>query len=395
MNSKLHTQTKVVRTQIPRTEAGEHSAPLYLTSSFLFESAEEMADAFADRNDHLIYSRFDNPNFTEFTDKICAMEGAEAGHATASGMAAVFSTFAALCKAGDHILSCRSIFGSTHTVFTKILPKWNIETSYVDGPDVKSWSDSVKPNTKMLYIETPTNPGLEIIDLQLVGELCAKHNLILVVDNCFASPYLQQPAKFGADLIIHSATKFIDGQGRTVGGAVVGRADLIKEIRTFCRSTGPALSPFNAWLLSKSMETLAVRMDRHCASALALAEKLEANSQIEKVIYPFLSSHPGYATAKKQMSQGGALVAFIIKGGIDAGRKFLNNLKLSTLTANLGDSRTIVSHPASTTHAKLSEQERLSVGILPGMIRVSVGLEHIEDIIVDIEQALEFSMKRG
>lgn len=384
-------ETQAIRQQIGKTHAQEHSTPLYLTSSFTYEDAEEMRAAFAGETDKNIYSRFSNPNTQEFVDKICAMEQAEAGYPFASGMAAVFSTFAALLSAGDNIISCRSIFGSTHTVFNKILPKWNISTSYVDLKDTASWQEAVIPTSKILYVETPTNPSVDLVDLNWLGEFAKKNKLILVVDNCFATPYLQQPMKYGADLIIHSATKFIDGQGRVLGGVTVGRKDLIDEIYAFSRSTGPAMSPFNAWVLSKSLETLAVRMDRHCDNAMSLAQFLESNDQIEWVKYPFLPSHPQYEIAKSQMSAGGGVVSFGIKGGIERGKRFLNQIKMCSLTANLGDSRTIVTHPSSTTHAKLSEDERQKVDITPELIRISVGLEHIDDIIADIQQALNHS----
>lgn len=381
-------ETQAIRTQIESTHAQEHSTPMYLTSSFTYTDAEEMRASFAGENDRHIYSRFSNPNYQELIDKLCLMEGAEAGYVFATGMAAIFSTFAALTKSGDHIISCRSIFGSTHTVFTKIFPKWNIETSYVEVNDSAGWESAVQPNSKVFYLETPTNPGVDLVDLEAASAFCKKHNLILIVDNCFATPYIQQPIDFGADLVIHSATKFIDGQGRVMGGITVGKKELIEEIYAFSRSTGPALSPFNAWVLSKSLETLAVRMDRHCNNALKLAEFLSDHSQVEWVKYPGLKSHPQYEIAQKQMSAGGAVVAFGVKGGLEKGRSFLNNLKMCSLTANLGDSRTIATHPSSTTHAKLSEEERQKVGITPELIRISVGLEHIDDIISDIQQAL-------
>ena len=384
-------ETAAVRTQFSRSHAKEHSVPLYLSSSFVYDDAERMRAAFASENDDFIYSRFSNPNANELVQKMCQLEGAEAGYATASGMAAIFSSFAALCNSGDEILSCRSIFGSTHSVFTKILPKWNIKTTYADADDIDNWDALVTEKTKLLYIETPTNPGLDILDLEVLGEFCKRHNLIFVVDNCFATPYLQQPIQYGADLVIHSGTKWIDGQGRVVGGVLVGSQDLVDEIYAFCRSTGPAISPFNAWILSKSLETLAVRMDRHCDNALALATHLEQHSSIERVLYPFLASHPKYAIAKKQMSKGGGIVSIFLNGGLLQGKQFLDTIKLCSLTANIGDSRSIVTHPASTTHAKLSAEERAAVGISDNMIRISCGLEHIDDIIADIEQALAVS----
>lgn len=381
-------ETNAIRTQSPATENKEHSVPLYLTSSFTFEDAEQMRAMFADEIEGNIYSRFSNPNSTELINKMCLLEGAEAGYATASGMAAVFASFMALLKSGDHVLSGSSIFGSTHTVLTKYLPKWGITHTYADMNKPETWEKLIQKNTKMIFVETPSNPGLDIIDLEWLGNLARKHNIILNVDNCFATPFLQRPIEFGADLVIHSATKYIDGQGRVLGGIVVGKKDLIKEILTFCRSTGPALSPFNAWTLSKSLETLSIRMERHCQNAHKLAGLLENHPRIIRVRYPFLLSHPQFEIAKRQMSMGGGIVSFEIKGGIESGRKFLNALQMCSLTANLGDSRTIATHPASTTHAKLTEEERLAVGVTPGMVRISVGLENIIDIVSDIEQAL-------
>lgn len=387
----MRPETKAIRIQNERSQEHEHSVPLYLTSSFVFDDAEHMRATFADENEDNIYSRFSNPNVREFVDKLCALEGTEAGFATASGMSAVFASFMALLKAGDHLLACSSIFGSTHTVITKYLPKWGISYSYADIQKPETWEALISPQTKMIFVETPTNPGLDIIDLEWLGKLAAKHKLLLNVDNCFATPVLQQPAKFGAHLVTHSATKFIDGQGRVLGGAVLGKKELIKEIYLFCRSTGPSLSPFNAWMLSKSLETLHVRMERHSENASKLANMLQHHPEISLVKYPFLLSHPQYEIARRQMSAGGGVLCFELKGGLAQGRKFLDAIKMCSLTANLGDTRTTVTHPASTTHAKLSEAERLAVGITPGLVRVSAGLEHITDIAADIEQALEKS----
>jgi len=386
--NKKKFETEAIRTQLERTEFLEHTSPLYLTSSFVFEDAEDMRASFAEEKQRNIYSRFTNPNTSEFVDKVCKMEGAEAGYAFATGMSAVFSTFAALLNSGDHIVSCRSVFGSTHSLFTKYLPKWNITTSYFKVNEVDKIESLITPNTKILYAESPTNPAVDVLDLELLGAIAKKHNLLLVIDNCFATPYLQQPINFGAHLVIHSATKLMDGQGRVLGGVTVGSADLIREIYLFSRNTGPALSPFNAWVLSKSLETLAVRVDKHCDNALKVAEFLETHSQVNWVKHPFLKSHPQYEVAKKQMKSGGNIVAFEVKGGIEAGRKFLNTIKMCSLSANLGDTRTIVTHPASTTHSKLSESDRLEVSITDGLVRVSVGLEHVDDIIQDLEQAL-------
>jgi O-succinylhomoserine sulfhydrylase len=385
-----HTQSKLIRTQIPRTAEGEHASPMYLTSSFCFDNAEDMRAAFADETDVNIYSRFSNPNVQEFVDRLCILENAEAGFATATGMSAVFGSFMALLKKGDHLLSCDSVFGSTRTVVSKYLPKYGIDFSYISAnATAAQWEAAITPQTKMIYLETPTNPGLEVIDIAMVSAIAKKHNIILNVDNCFATPIGQTPIDLGADLVIHSATKWIDGQGRVLGGAIVGRKDLIHEMYLFCRATGPSLSPFNAWVLSKSLETLEVRMERHCSNALFVAEKLEGHSKINFVKYPFLTSHPHYAIAKKQMKNGGGILCFEIKGGLEAGRHFLNHLKMLSLTANLGDTRSIASHPASTTHAKLSPAERDAVSISDGLIRISVGLEHKEDIVADILQALE------
>lgn len=362
---------------------------MFLTSSFCFDDAEEMRAAFADETDDNIYSRFSNPSVKEFTDKMVALEGAEAGCATSSGMSAVFASFMALLKKGDHLLACNSIFGSTHTVIKKYLPNFGIEYSYVSAEKPEEWEAAIRPNTKMIYVETPTNPGLAIIDLELVGALAKKHNLILNVDNCFATPVNQRPMDFGAHLVVHSATKWLDGQGRVLGGVIVGKKELIQEIYLFCRSTGPALSPFNAWVLSKSLETLDVRMERHAKNALHIAKELEHNPKISFLKYPFLPSHPQHAIAIKQMQNGGGIVCFELCGGLESGRIFLNSLKMLSLTANLGDTRSIASHPASTTHAKLTEEERLATNITPGLIRISVGLEHVDDILSDILQALE------
>lgn len=381
-------ETNAIRTQLKRTENLEHSVPLYLTSSFVFEDAEDMRASFAEEKERNIYSRYSNPNSSEFIEKVCQMEGAESGFAFASGMAAVFSTLAALLDSGDHVLSARSIFGSTHSLFTNFFPKWNIDHTYFKIDALEEIESLITPKTKIIYAETPTNPGVDVLDLEELGKIAKKNNLILVIDNCFASPYLQQPIKFGADLVIHSGTKLMDGQGRVLAGITVGSAALMDKVYRFSRITGPALSPFNAWVLSKSLETLAIRVDRHCENALKLAEFLEDNDKVNWVKYPFLKSHPKYEIAKKQMKAGGCVVAFEVKGGLEAGREFFDSIKLLSLSANLGDSRTIVTHPASTTHSKLSVEERAAVGISDGTVRISVGLEHIDDIIADISQAL-------
>ncbi|HRI79625.1 MAG TPA: aminotransferase class I/II-fold pyridoxal phosphate-dependent enzyme [Cyclobacteriaceae bacterium] len=382
-------ETNAVRAQHERSQNREHSVPLYLTSSFAFETAEQARALFADEIPGNIYTRFSNPNTTEFINKLCLLEGTEDGIATASGMAAMYISMASVLKSGDHILASRSLFGSTHQILTTIFPKFGISHTYVDITDShESWESKILPNTRMIFVESPSNPALDIIDLEWLGDLAKRHKVILNVDNCFATPYLQNPAKWGAHLVTHSATKFIDGQGRVIGGAVLGTKELIKEVRFFARHTGPSMSPFNAWVLSKSLETLAVRMDRHCENALQLAKHLESHKEVMFVKYPFLTSHPQHNLAKKQMRAGGGVVTFEIKGGIDRGRKFLNALKMISHSANLGDTRTIATHPASTTHSKLTDAERAAVGITPGLIRISVGLESMKDVIADVEQAM-------
>lgn len=388
----MNPETLAIRIQQQRTDAHEHSSPLFLTSSFVFDDSEHMRAAFADETDDNIYSRFSNPNVQEFVDKMCALEGTEAGFATASGMSAVFASFMTFLKSGDHLIACNSVFGSTHTVITKYLSRWGITHSYFNANHPEDVEKLIRPETKMIYVETPTNPGLAILDMDFLGKLAQKHNIILNVDNCFATPALQRPADFGAHIVTHSATKFIDGQGRVLGGLVLGKKELIYEVYLFCRSTGPALSPFNAWILSKSLETLFVRMDRHSAQALELAQFLEKHPEIQKVSYPFLSSHPNYELAKRQMRSGGGVVTFEVKGGLERGRRFLDAIRLCSLTANLGDTRTTITHPASTTHAKLTEAERQVIEITPGLIRISVGLEHIQDIIADVDSALKASL---
>ncbi|RZS96957.1 trans-sulfuration enzyme family protein [Cecembia calidifontis] len=386
-----HFETKAIRLSSTKSNQREHSSPIYLTSSFTFESAEEARQMFADEIEGNIYSRYSNPNTAELIQKVCAAEGTDDGIATASGMAAMFGSIASLLQHGDHILASRSLFGSTHQLLTKVFPKWGITSTYGDISDIANWEKLLQPNTKMLFIETPSNPGLEIIDLEWAGKFAAAHNLILVVDNCFATPYLQHPAKWGAHIVTHSATKYIDGQGRVLGGLILGKQNLIDEVTYFTRHTGPSMSPFNAWILSKSMETLAVRMDRHCSNALAVASYFKDNRDLDFVKYPFLPSHPQFELAQKQMKAGGGIITLTLKGGLSRAQRFIDSLKMISITPNLGDSRSIVTHPASTTHSKLSNEERQKVGITDGLIRISVGLEHVDDIIQDIEMALEKS----
>ncbi len=386
---KKQFETEAIRGQMERSQYLEHSAPIYMTSSFVFEDSEDMRASFAEEKHRNIYSRYSNPNTSELIQKVATMEGVEDGVAFPSGMSAIYTTFAALLSSGDHILSCRAVFGSTHTLYTQFFPKWNIEHSYFDSDDFDTLEAKRKPNTKILYVESPTNPGVNILDLETLGKFAKKHNLIFIVDNCFATPYIQKPATLGAHLVIHSSTKLMDGQGRVLGGITVGSHELIDRIYRFARITGTALSPFNAWVLSKSLETLAVRVEAHCKNALSLAEKLEQHPKINWVRYPFLKSHPQHKIAKKQMKLGGSIIAFEVKGGVDAGKRFIDHIKLCSISANLGDTRSIITHPASSTHAKLSSEERLAVEITDGMIRLSVGLEHTDDIWNDLVQALE------
>ncbi len=385
----MNFETDAIRTQTENALHREHSVPVYLTSSFTFASAEEARAMFNDEIPGNIYSRYSNPNTDEFITKMCQLEHTEDGISTATGMSAMFTSMAALLKKGDHVLASRALFGSTHQLFTTIFPKWGIEHTYFNLHRPEKWESLIQENTKMIFVETPSNPGLDIVDLELLGKLAKSRGIIFNVDNCFATPYLQQPTTYGADIVTHSATKFIDGQGRTLGGAILGKREIIEEIRFFARHTGPSMSPFNAWILSKSLETLAVRMDRHCENALKLAEYLESHEAVEQVKYPHLKSHPQYALAKKQMKLGGGIVTFVVRDGMEGGAALLDNLKMISLTPNLGDTRTTATHPASTTHSKLSEEERAAVGIAPGTVRISVGLENINDIVEDIENALQ------
>lgn len=391
MMSNKRFETLAIRTQVKQSEQKEHSVPLYLTSSFTFDTAEDGAAIFGGQSPGNLYSRFSNPNTDEFIDKLTLLENCESGVATSSGMAAVFISLAALLKKGDHLVASKAIFGNSFHVISKILPDYGIEYSFVDVTDNQQWERAIQPNTKLFFVETPSNPTLQIADLDFLGKLAKANDIIFSVDNCFATPYLQQPVYFGADVILHSATKYLDGQGRVLGGAILGKEQYVKTCYDFIRRTGPSLSPFNAWVLSKSLETLALRMDRHCENAIEVLNFLEHHPDVEQVHYPFHHEHPQYHLAQKQMSKGGGLVGCEIKGGQERGARFLNALHIHSLTANLGDARSIATHPASTTHSKLSEKEQLEVGIKPGFIRFSVGLENSQDLIEDIDLALRKS----
>jgi O-succinylhomoserine sulfhydrylase len=386
--AKKSFETTSIRTQAEQSIYREHSVPLYLTSSFTFDSAEHGSALFQGTAEGNLYSRFSNPNTEEFIKKLCLLENYEAGVSTASGMAAVYTSLVSLLQSGDHLIASKNSFGNTLYIIQHILPKMGVEHTLVELDDEQSWIQAVRPNTKVLYLETPSNPTLKIVDLSFISKLCKDNNIISIVDNCFATPYLQKPSEFGIDISIHSATKYIDGQGRVLGGAILASKELINYCYEFVRRTGACLSPFNAWILSKSIETLAIRMDRHCSNAMTIATWLTDHPLVENVIYPFLPHMKDYALAKKQMKLGGGLVAFEIKGDSNNAIKFLNGLKIHSLTANLGDSRSIATHPASTTHSKLDKSQRQNVGITSNFIRLSVGLEHVDELITDIDQSL-------
>jgi O-succinylhomoserine sulfhydrylase len=377
-------ETLAIRLQTERSQHHEHCTPIYTTSSFVFDDAEHMRALFANEEQGNIYSRFTNPTVREFELKMAALEQGEDCIATSSGMAAIFATFASLLSSGDHLLMSRAVFGSTFRLNEDYFGKWGITYNYIDPLNNKQWEEVVNKNTKLLYLETPSNPGLDIIDLEKAAAFCKQHGILLVVDNCFATPYLQQPLLAGADISIHSATKYIDGQGRVLGGAIISNKSIIDKIYPFMKNAGPTLSPFNAWILSKSLETLAIRMDRHCSNALFIAEWLERQTKVKNVKYPFLASNEGFNIAKKQMKAGGGMIGFELNGGLEAGRKLIDSRRMMSLSANLGDTRTIITHPASSTHSKLRPEERAAAGISDGLIRLSVGLEHVEDIISDI-----------
>ena len=388
MQEEQHPATRAIREQMAPTGYREHSTPLFLTSSFTFPSAEAMADTFAGQGEGIIYSRYNNPNVDELIAKACSLEGTEAGFATASGMSAVFASLAALTSQGDHIVATRAVFGSTHQILSQILPRWGITYTYVEPDRPEEWAAAVTDRTRIFVTETPSNPGLQLVDLERAKTFCLDHDLTFIVDNCFATPYLQRPADYGADLVTHSATKWMDGQGRVLGGLLLGRADLMEKVIFFCRHTGPAMSPFNAWVISKSLETLSVRMDAHCRSALAMAEWLIDQPGVARVHYPYLPSHPQYELARKQMRAGGGIVTFELEGGVAAARRLLNQVQVCSRSSNLGDTRTILTHPATTTHSKLTPEERQAVGITDGLVRMSVGLEAVADIQADLAGGL-------
>jgi O-succinylhomoserine sulfhydrylase len=372
-----------------RSQFNEHSEALYLTSSFVFENAAQAAARFQGSEPGNIYSRFTNPTVTAFQDRLAALEGAEACVATASGMSAILATAMALLKSGDHVVSSSGIFGATVQLFSGILSKFGIDTDYVDGSDPKAWKAALRPNTRLLYLETPSNPLTEVFDIEALAGLARGAGALLVVDNCFCTPVLQRPIDLGADLVIHSATKYLDGQGRVLGGAILGKRELVMDgIYGFLRTAGPCLSPFNAWVLLKGLETLRIRMEAQSQSALELARWLEAHPRVQKVYYPGLPSHAQHELAARQQRLGGAVVSFEVKGGREAAWKVVDSTRMISITANLGDTKTTITHPATTTHGRISEEARARAGITDGLVRIAVGLESVKDIRIDLERGL-------
>ncbi len=385
----LGLDTLAVRAGIERSQFGEHAEALYLTSSFVFKSAAEAAARFSNQQPGNIYSRFTNPTVTMFEQRLAALEGAECCIATSSGMAAILSTAMGLLKSGDHVVCSAGVFGATVQLFGTILKRFGIDTTFVSGTDVSSWQAAVKPATRLLYVETPSNPLTEVYDIAALADVAHRAGALLAVDNCFCSPALQRPLEFGADVVIHSATKYLDGQGRVLGGAVLGKKEVVYEgVLGFLRTAGPTLSAFNAWVILKGMETLNIRLQAQCASALKLAQWLEQQPQVARVYYPGLPSHPQHALALKQQKSGGGIVSFDLKGGKDAAWRVIDHTRLLSITANLGDTKTTITHPASTTHGRISPEARAAAGIGDGLVRIAVGLENLEDIQVDLQRGL-------
>ncbi|EDZ64497.1 O-succinylhomoserine sulfhydrylase [beta proteobacterium KB13] len=383
-NKNKNFETDSVRAGIERSQFGEHSEGLFLTSSFVFKNAQEAAKRFSGEEPGNVYSRFTNPTVKVFEERLAALEGAEQCIATSSGMSAILATFMALCKPGDHVVVSKSIFGTSVQLFNNFLAKWGLNISFVDLPDLNAWEAATTKNTKFYFLETPSNPLTEIVDLKKLSQLAKSKKVKLIVDNCFCTPALQKPIDLGADIIIHSATKYLDGQGRCLGGAVLGKKRLMNQVYTFLRNSGVSLSPFNAWVFLKGLETLKIRMDQQSDNAIKLATYLEKNKNIAKVYYPGLKSHPQYNTALAQQSSGGAVLSFVVKGGQKAAWKIINKTKLMSITANLGDTKTTITHPATTTHSRLTQEQRDDAGIDNGLVRIAVGLEYIDDIIADL-----------
>ncbi len=382
-------ETRAVRAGIHRSQFNEHSEALYLTSSFVFDNAAQAAARFANEEPGFVYSRFSNPTVAAFQDRLAALEGAEACVATASGMSAILACVMGLMKGGEHLVSSASVFGATVQLFTTVLGKFGVEATFVDGADVAAWERAVRPNTKLFFLETPSNPLTEIADIAALAALARRSGALLAVDNCFCTPALQLPLELGADLIIHSATKYLDGQGRVLGGAVLGRRELVLDgVLGFLRTAGPSLSPFNAWVLVKGLETLRLRMEAQSARALELARWLERHPQVERVYHPWLESHPQHALARRQQRAGGAIVSFDVRGGKSAAWRVVDATRLLSITANLGDTKSTITHPASTTHGRISAEARKAAGIGDGLLRVAVGLEALEDLQADLARGL-------
>ncbi|UXY13744.1 O-succinylhomoserine sulfhydrylase [Chitiniphilus purpureus] len=385
---ELHPDTLAIRAGTLRTEFGEHSDAMYLTSSFCVGSAEEAALKFTNQMPGYIYSRFSNPTVTAFEQRLAALEGAERAIATASGMSAILALGMAHLKAGDHVVASSGLFGATIQLFNAYFVKFGVQISYASPTDPAAWAAAIRPNTRLFFLETPSNPLTEVADIAALAEIAHAHGALLAVDNCFCTPILQQPLKLGADLVVHSATKYLDGQGRVLGGAVAGSTALVEPVYLFLRTAGPSLSPFNAWVLLKGMETLPLRMRAHCDNALKLAQWLQAQPQVARVYYPGLPSHPQYALAQRQQRGGGGIVSFEVHGGREAAWRVVDAVQLMSRTANLGDVRTTITHPASTTHGRITPEARAAAGITEGLIRLSVGLEHDEDLIADLRRGL-------
>lgn len=389
MTKPLNPETLAVRAGSQHTPFGENSEAMFLTSSFVFENAAQAAARFGGQEPGNIYSRFTNPSVTMFEDKLAALEGAERCVATSSGMSAILACVMGLCSAGDHVVASRSIFGTTVQLFGNILKRWGLEVTFVSLTNPDEWQAAIKPNTKLFFVETPSNPLTEVCDIALLADIAHKAGVLLAVDNCFCTPALQKPLELGADIIIHSATKYIDGQGRCLGGAVLGKKDVLEPVFGFLRTAGPTMSAFNAWVFLKGLETLFVRMEAHSKNALALAEWLQQQPQIARVYYPGLKSHPQYALAKRQQKTGGGIVSFDLKGGKDAAWKLIDSTQLLSITANLGDAKSTITHPATTTHSRITAEERAAAGISDGLVRIAVGLEHVDDIKADLLRGLK------
>jgi O-succinylhomoserine sulfhydrylase len=390
MSDQWNIETLAVRAGIERSQFGEHSEAMYLTSSFVFKSAAEAAAKFANQEPGNIYSRFTNPTVTAFEQRLAALEGAECCIATSSGMAAILSTVMGLLKAGDHVVCSASVFGATVQLFGSIFKRFGIETTFVTGTDVAAWKAAMTPATRLLYLETPSNPLTEVYDIAALSQMAHAAGALVAVDNCFCSPALQRPLDFGADVVIHSATKYLDGQGRVLGGAVLGRKSVVYDgVFGFLRTAGPTLSAFNAWVILKGLETLKLRVDAQAASALKLAQWLESQPAIERVYYPGLPSHPQHGLAMRQQRSGGGIVSFDVKGGREAAWRVIDNTRMLSITANLGDTKTTITHPASTTHGRISPEARAAAGIGDGLLRIAVGLENLDDIQADIARGLK------